>query len=46
MDFLKCADIDIDDVRVIEVERPLIQINGVVLGNPDTVKVKENVVQF
>ncbi len=46
VDFLKCADIDIDDVRVIEVERPLIQINGVVLGNPDTVKVKENVVQF
>ena len=46
VDFLKCVDIDIDDVRIIEVERPLIQINGVVLGNHDTVKVKENVVQF
>lgn len=46
VEFLKCADIDIDDVRIIEVERPIMQINWVVLGNSDTLKVKENVVQF
>lgn len=46
VEFLKCADINIDDIRIIEVEKPVAQINWIVFNSDDSLKIKEQIIQL